>query len=953
MPGGLLNLISVGQGNIYLNGNPKKTFWKSSYSRYTNFGMQKYRLDFDGTRKLRLNEQSKFIFKYPRYADLVMDSYLVVTLPNIWSPLYPILDNKHSTNNNCNQCFKDANIDYKNPCNVNIDNFENITDTEGNSIKVKCNNTYYIPYNFKWIENLGIKMIDQVEVIVGGMTLQKYSGDYLLSMIQRDFSKEKKELIKEMIGDTHEFTDPEKNTSNGKYPNAVYDSSRGGAEPSIRGKSLFIPLNLWFGLNSKQAFPLIALQYNELEVHITMKPIKELFTIRDVMNPYNNYNHKAPNFNEPTDQLYRFLHQPQGVSRRYDISDKFMENLFNSSDSSSDDSNKDIYRQFLNKISNSRSLGPPETSDDFLNSYLDKRNLWDADIHIISTYIFLSDDERRVFAAQPHEYLIKDIREQKFHNVVNSQKLSLDSMGMVASWMWFARRSDAYLRNEWSNYTNKTYKNSFNQVSIPSNNYTAKQPWYYNNNGACPICSSSDNDIFAITGCYACKVLFKEDDIDNDELLTFLLSDKPENNNRFKSFNNINIELPNKNPYANSNYNRWMRAREYNINPETCYTSDSFAKNETILDQPGFYPPTIDTILDYKKGPYTGVTAVTSSNGSLTQPVWPEQGSINTNYPVWCPPYVVDKDNTTEGDCAPDESIDNVPGISSSNFIQTNSIGYVKSDDPTPEFYGCPNGSSFPLSESLPKAISVQSVQSDLSNILNIIGDEWHTLESEQQEMILQQLTLSENQYISLLEQSKQERFKELGINSEFWGSPYKRTAYPLYWGSNHTLPSPFSTSGKYLVEKEYRIIKTNAILLDGKYRENIFDNGIYEYIEKYTRTSGGSNSNGLMCYNFCLNTNPFDLQPSGAINLSKFVSIELELTTTTPPLDPIAQFSQICRETSSFDNDGNMVSETEVIGVNKNSWSIYSYTYDITLMEERYNVVKFVGGNVGLAFSR
>ena len=92
MPGGLLNLIAVGQQNIILNGTPKKTFWKTSYSKYTNFGMQKFRLDFNGSRKLRLNDRSTFTFKYPRYGDLVMDTYLVVNLPHIWSPLYPIKD---------------------------------------------------------------------------------------------------------------------------------------------------------------------------------------------------------------------------------------------------------------------------------------------------------------------------------------------------------------------------------------------------------------------------------------------------------------------------------------------------------------------------------------------------------------------------------------------------------------------------------------------------------------------------------------------------------------------------------------------------------------------------------------------------------------------------------------------------------------------------------------------
>ena len=48
MPGGLLNLIAVGNQNVILNGNPTKTFFKSTYSKYTNFGLQKFRIDFIG-----------------------------------------------------------------------------------------------------------------------------------------------------------------------------------------------------------------------------------------------------------------------------------------------------------------------------------------------------------------------------------------------------------------------------------------------------------------------------------------------------------------------------------------------------------------------------------------------------------------------------------------------------------------------------------------------------------------------------------------------------------------------------------------------------------------------------------------------------------------------------------------------------------------------------------------
>jgi hypothetical protein len=106
MGGGLLNLISYGNQNIILSGNPSKTFFKCVYLKYTNFGLQKFRIDCEGSnRKLRETETSTFKFKVPRYADLLMDTYLVMDLPNIWSPILP-----PTTNNIDNVQPDDPNI---------------------------------------------------------------------------------------------------------------------------------------------------------------------------------------------------------------------------------------------------------------------------------------------------------------------------------------------------------------------------------------------------------------------------------------------------------------------------------------------------------------------------------------------------------------------------------------------------------------------------------------------------------------------------------------------------------------------------------------------------------------------------------------------------------------------------------------------------------------------------
>jgi len=136
MPGGLLNIIAYGNQNIILNGNPTKTFFKSVYAKYTNFGLQKYRIDFNGERTLQLNESSKFTFKIPRYAELLLNTYLVITLPNIWSSFYK-------------------------------------------------NGDSYNPYEFKWIEDIGSLFIEEVTLSSGGQILQQFSGDYIKNRIIR------------------------------------------------------------------------------------------------------------------------------------------------------------------------------------------------------------------------------------------------------------------------------------------------------------------------------------------------------------------------------------------------------------------------------------------------------------------------------------------------------------------------------------------------------------------------------------------------------------------------------------------------------------------------------------------------------------------------------------------------------------------------------------------------
>lgn len=356
MAGGLLNIVAEGNMNVFLTGNPSKTFFKSVYKKHTNFGLQKFRIDFRGQRSLQLTDDSVFTFKMPRYGDLLMETFMCFKLPHIWSSV------------NCRCC----------------------------------------PYKFKWISNIGATMIRNVRFLTGGQVIQEFSGEYLSAMVERDFGLAKKSLFNKMTGNIPELYDPsfplKSNHNDFEYPTVLAHTS--DPSPSIAGRLLYVPLNIWFTLAAKMAFPIVSTQYAELEIELTLRPINELFTISS------SGHELAPNFTQPDQSMKLFLQPPTRHSNPY---------------------------------------ARPET-------YQSDQTNWDADLHLISTYAFLGKDEVSQFAEQPQKYLTTQVYQTTFNDVIESSKLRLYSSGMVKNYMWFLRRSDVKVRNQWSNYTNRDYE---------------------------------------------------------------------------------------------------------------------------------------------------------------------------------------------------------------------------------------------------------------------------------------------------------------------------------------------------------------------------------------------------------------------------------------------------------------------------------------------------------------
>lgn len=380
--GGLLNLVSVGQNNKILLGNPSISSFKAKYCKTKNFGKQAFRLDYDGQRILRLTESSTFQFSIVRHADLLLDTFLCINLPDIWSPIY-------------------------NPCDMTQNRWSS--------------------YDFKWIEDIGFQMIEEVTITAGALVLGKYSGAYLSNVIERDYPTEKKDLIRRSTGNIIEVYEPAQIYSRANcYPSAMNPRAIDpnaeepplGTEPSIRGRQLIIPINTWYTQDHRCAFPLVSLPYNELVITVRLRPIQELFRVRDIFDMANNNPYIQPDFNRQEFALYRFLQTPP-----VDLAPE----------------------NYPNKLSN-----------------------WNADIHLICNYVFLDKEERQEYAKNTQLYLVKDVYEYLFENKVGTSKSQLLTNGLVANWMFYFQRNDVNMRNEWNNYTNYPYTGIPKDVYYPN-----------------------------------------------------------------------------------------------------------------------------------------------------------------------------------------------------------------------------------------------------------------------------------------------------------------------------------------------------------------------------------------------------------------------------------------------------------------------------------------------------
>jgi hypothetical protein len=382
MPGGgLYALVAYGAQNVLLSGNPDFTYFYKTYKKYSHFAEESVTSAMDGPQDLSYDQPIQVRLKIQRVADLVRDMYFLFDLPDIYCKWLEDLPRNGRTEQ----------------------------------------------YDFAWVTHIGCHIIQEIGFYIGGQKIQGFDGSYMITKAQADLDSRAFTKWSRLVGNIPDLFDP----ANGLYAGGstgtgypyVFNNNGQGASlvsppninrPSIFGRTLQVPLPFWFTDSTFEALPLVSLQYQECEVQITLRPINQLYRIKDV-NGYTvapGYKYNASPINLQPENVYY-----TAVS---DISDVTINN-------------------FLTDI------GTP-------NPLL---NTWPLNPRIQMTYVYLTDEERAQFSNQPLQYLVRQITTYEFPGLTSRQFVELQTHNPIERLIIVPRRSDSLqYRNQVANFSN-------------------------------------------------------------------------------------------------------------------------------------------------------------------------------------------------------------------------------------------------------------------------------------------------------------------------------------------------------------------------------------------------------------------------------------------------------------------------------------------------------------------
>ena len=365
MGGGLLQIVSSTNEDLFITSKPQITFFKLVFYRYTNFSIETLEEFFDGAPDFG----ESVTCTLAKTGDLIHHMYLKIDLPEVhipilnnsiihqnnksfindiilqynkikedftnykiyikyffilwrllWKEVISIAGNYNSVINIINLYKKSDNwIEYnkynnifsnvfikKNNSNINFDivymfefllkleyQFSNYSILKNNEFKDKLkiflinyreNTTLYNNqlfdeltkikniidtektdyYRFSWLPKIGLRLIDNIEILIGGQVIDRLNSNMLNIWYELTVSHNQINTFNNIIGNI-----PKLNTYNSNKKESY---------------SLYIPLPFWFSKYTGIYLPALALRYHDIQVNLKLKELIDCCTIETIEN---------------------------------------------------------------------------------------------------------------------------------------------------------------------------------------------------------------------------------------------------------------------------------------------------------------------------------------------------------------------------------------------------------------------------------------------------------------------------------------------------------------------------------------------------------------------------------------------------------------------------------------------------------------------------------------------
>lgn len=365
MGGGLLQIVSSTNEDLFITSKPQITFFKLVFYRYTNFSIETLEEFFDGAP----NFGESVTCTLAKTGDLIHHMYLKIDLPEVhipilndsiihqnnknyindiilqyneekqnftnykiyikyffilwrllWKEVISIAGNYNSVINIINVYKKSDNwIEYnkynniysnkyikKNNSNINFDivymfeftlkteyQFSNYSILKNNEFKEKLklflinyheNTTLYNNqlfneltkikniidtektdyYRFSWLPKIGLRLIDNIEISIGGQVIDRLNSNMLNIWYELTVSHNQINTFNNIIGNI-----PKLNTYNTNKKESY---------------SLYIPLPFWFSKYTGTSLPALALRYHDIQINLKLKELIDCCMIETIEN---------------------------------------------------------------------------------------------------------------------------------------------------------------------------------------------------------------------------------------------------------------------------------------------------------------------------------------------------------------------------------------------------------------------------------------------------------------------------------------------------------------------------------------------------------------------------------------------------------------------------------------------------------------------------------------------